>query len=129
QTMLQDRDGYLWIGTQAGLNRFDGQAFEVFGVRQGLSSDFSTALAQDHDGAIWVGTQDGVSRWTPATGFHSYREADELPHRRVHALAVTPDGRLWAGTAGGLALWDGRAFDPKAVPEGLAGHAVVALLP
>ncbi len=43
QAAFQDRDGYVWIGTQAGLNCFDGHHFEVFGVRQGLANDWINA--------------------------------------------------------------------------------------
>ncbi|MCG8434480.1 MAG: hypothetical protein MJA83_10650, partial [Gammaproteobacteria bacterium] len=39
QTVFQDRDGYIWVGTQAGLNCFDGNMFEIFSIRQGLTND------------------------------------------------------------------------------------------
>ena len=46
QAAFQDREGYVWIGTQAGLNCFDGHHFEVFGVRQGLANDWINAITQ-----------------------------------------------------------------------------------
>lgn len=46
QTLLQDRQGYVWIGTQSGLNRFNGFGFEAFTLRDGLAGDFIWSLAE-----------------------------------------------------------------------------------
>ena len=107
QAAFQDRDGYVWIGTQAGLNRFDGHHFEVFGVRQGLANDWINALTQDREERIWAGTNNGLSSWTETGGFQNYNVADGLPDKHVYALAATPEGVLWVGTGNGLASLDG----------------------
>lgn len=49
---FQDRDGYIWIGTQAGLNRYDGHKFEIFSIRHGLVNDWINAITQDSTGKI-----------------------------------------------------------------------------
>ena len=55
ESILQDDDGYLWIGTQAGLNRFNGRHFKAFNIADGLHNDFINALAKGADGKIWIG--------------------------------------------------------------------------
>ena len=127
QAVLQDRDGYVWIGTQAGLNCFDGNQFEVFGVRQGLANDWINALTQDDDGRIWAGTNNGLSSWT-AAGFQNYTVADGLPDKQVYALAATPEDGLWVGTGNGLALWNGSTFNVFTAAHGLPEGRIYTLL-
>ena len=61
--MLQDRDGYLWLGTIDGLNRYDGYEFRVYSNdpsdSSSISDNFISALCEDSDGFIWVGTVNG----------------------------------------------------------------------
>ena len=128
QAVYQDRDGYIWLGTQAGLNCFDGHQFEVFGVRQGLANDWINALTQDDQGRIWAGTNNGLSSWTSTDGFQNYDVADGLPDKQVYALAATPEGDLWVGTGNGLALWDGSSFEAFTTAQGLPGGRIYALL-
>jgi signal transduction histidine kinase/CheY-like chemotaxis protein/ligand-binding sensor domain-containing protein len=58
--MLQDRAGFLWMGTQSGLFRYDGSRFLEFGRAEGLSGTFVNALAEDDAGRLWVGTTEGL---------------------------------------------------------------------
>jgi diguanylate cyclase (GGDEF)-like protein len=61
-TLLQDNEGFIWVGTQAGLGRFDGTRFQTFTSREGLAGNYITGLELDRDGAIWVASQDGLNR-------------------------------------------------------------------
>ena len=63
---LEDSRGYVWVGTQAGLNRFDGRNLEPFGVRQGLPGEKIERMVEGLDGAIWYKTPQGVFRFDGA---------------------------------------------------------------
>ncbi len=128
QAAFQDRDGYVWIGTQAGLNCFDGHYFEVFGVRQGLANDWINAVTQDQDGRIWAGTNNGLSSWTPDGGFTNYNVPDGLPDKQVLALAASPKGGVWIGTGDGLAFWDGQHFEAFTPAQGAPAGRIAALM-
>ncbi len=114
----QDRSGFLWVGTEAGLDRYDGYGFEHFrhdpDDATTLSSSFATALAEDRAGALWVGTYGaGLNRLDPATGratrYRNGADPTSLADDRVEALLVDRRGRLWIGTGDGLDLLDVRA--------------------
>jgi ligand-binding sensor domain-containing protein len=61
-SVVQDRQGHLWFGTNRGVSRWDGKAFRNFGVAEGLLEHNVYALAVAPDGDIWVGTRKGVAR-------------------------------------------------------------------
>ncbi len=62
-TITQDDGGYLWVGTENGLFRFDGARFLRYGKRDGLPAPFITALTTDAAGRLWVGTDAGLCQW------------------------------------------------------------------
>lgn len=71
QALLQDRQGFIWVGTDNGLYRYDGQRFRSFGLRDGLRSASIGHLHEDRHGTLWAGTRGGLHRrdgasWVPA---------------------------------------------------------------
>ncbi|HWQ93403.1 MAG TPA: two-component regulator propeller domain-containing protein, partial [Clostridia bacterium] len=127
--LLQSRNGYLWVGTAAGLARFDGLVFTVLGdeTAQGLNQVCVTALLEDRSGALWVGTQRlGVLRlWRGKAEWFGVRKG--LADEAVTSLAEDGTGTIWIGTQGGLNRWsDGRLsrFASSAIH---AGDHIVAL--
>ena len=122
--MVQDASGALWVGTEAGLNRFDGRRFQVFGTRHGLSSPTITALAVGPDGRLVAGTRVGLDVYRDGV-FVAYGAPRGLEPGRIHAIAHGPDGALWCATAIGLAVLRGDRFEY--VPE-LRGHPAQSLL-
>lgn len=110
--MLQDGLGFMWFGSQDGLNRFDGYNFRVYTTvsdnPHSLSDRWITALTEDHEGNLWIGTrQGGLNLYTPSTGnfTHFRQEAGSpasLSSNTVLSLLEDRDGNLWVGTMEGL---------------------------
>jgi len=59
RALAQTRDGYLWVGSEDGVARFDGVRFVSFGLREGLRSGSVRVLFEDSRGALWIGTVGG----------------------------------------------------------------------
>jgi signal transduction histidine kinase/ligand-binding sensor domain-containing protein len=99
RSIAQTSDGYLWLATESGLQRFDGSRFVRWRGLDGsqLPSDVAIALSAGPDGSLWVGTTQGLSRLKDGR-FHT---SPELRGHHVGALLQTRDGTVWAGTNGG----------------------------
>jgi ligand-binding sensor domain-containing protein len=103
--MAQDRDGYLWLGLDTGLVRFDGIFFVNWAELSDaqLPSPSVKVLLAAGDGSLWAGfdTPVGIARIT-AGRVRIYSEADGIPKLAATAMVEGPDGSVWAGTTAGL---------------------------
>jgi signal transduction histidine kinase/ligand-binding sensor domain-containing protein/CheY-like chemotaxis protein len=109
--ILQDRDGFMWFGTEEGLNRYDGYHFTVYrhdlSDRSSLSNNTIIALAQDSGDALWVGTAGGgLDNFNRLTGQSVHwrnnpQRPDSLANDNIRSLLVDRSGALWIGTLGG----------------------------
>ena len=127
ESMVQTRDGYLWLGTQEGLARFDGVRFVVFdrANTRALGHNRITALAEDRDSGLWIGTEGGGVTRLAGGVFTTYTTLDGLPNDRVRSLLVDEAGVVWVGTDEGLARSAPSGF---VVPEGAPRDRVDTLL-
>src|SRR5579883_464475 len=103
-SILQTRDGFLWLGTQDSLIRFDGVRFHEFAEgNSALHGRLVRALAQDTDGNLWAASLGaGVARISPGNALHSYTRQNGLSSDSVFCLSPGRDGSMWACTTEGL---------------------------
>ncbi|HTS24952.1 MAG TPA: two-component regulator propeller domain-containing protein [Bryobacteraceae bacterium] len=95
RAIAQTTDGYLWVGTDEGLARFDGYEFKVFDKGNGdLPGNSITALASAAGGALWIGTSNGLAEYRDRR-FHTYTTKDGLPDNAITALYEDHGGTLW----------------------------------
>jgi ligand-binding sensor domain-containing protein/serine phosphatase RsbU (regulator of sigma subunit) len=110
--IIQDRQGFIWVGTQDGLNRYDGYSFKVYkhsqSNRSSLPDNYVQSLFIDSKGSIWIGTfGGGLSMLDPATdSFTNYGHNDNDPGsisgNQVMSIAEDASHNLWVGTSTGL---------------------------
>ena len=110
-SLVQDQRGFLWVGTQDGLCRYDGVGFRTFRTdarRPGsLASNFVLSLCLDRAGQVWVGTGGGLSCYSPRTGqFRTYRaepgDSSGLTSNFIRVVYCDRQGRVWVGSEDGL---------------------------
>lgn len=112
--LAQTKDGYLWIGSDRGLFRFDGVKFDEYKPPPGveLPSYNIYSLMSTPDGGLWiVFNPDGLA-FLKDGSLKLFTRKDQLPASPVHCLAEDHEGRIWAGTETGLALRQGTRWIP-----------------
>lgn len=106
-SIAKDAEGFLWVGTSNGLNRFDGRQFKTFknipGQTNTLPDNYIWGLSLDALGRLWVATPFGLSRWSPATQsfylFETPEQCDNIEgNEAVSQLSSAPDGYCWVVT-------------------------------
>ena len=110
QCMLQDQQGFIWFGTEDGLNRFDGYEFKIFrpsDTENSISGLFIWDIDQDKDGNLWIGTNNGgLSKYDPIfekfTHFkNTIEDPTSLGSNYVRSVLVDNANNVWVGTYGG----------------------------
>ncbi len=128
QVLLQTRDGFVWLGTEVGLVRFDGNSFEVFDKTSSpaLPGNDIHALLQTGDGALWIGTSEGLARWKDGI-VRPFGSAEGLPGNDIREVAQTSTGVVWAWTDAGLAHLANDHF--QAASKGLPAGSITSIAP
>ena len=98
RAIVQTSDGYLWLGTEFGLVRFDGVRFVAWAppLGQHLPSTNIRSLLAARDGTLWIGTLEGLASWKDG----NLKTYSELAQQNVLALLEDREGRVWAGSFG-----------------------------
>ncbi|GAB2765578.1 hypothetical protein GCM10027275_03730 [Rhabdobacter roseus] len=114
--IFQDKYGFMWFGTQDGLNKYDGYRVVVYKHQRHnpntLPANHITSLCEDAEGALWVGTRTGgLSKYNrEQDSFTTFRQdgskAHSLSSNSINVVCRDQRGNLWAGTAAGLHLFD-----------------------
>ncbi len=102
QALWQTTDGYLWVGTQNGLARFDGVRFTVFNSQNTPELKVANigTLRETRDGSLWIGTEGGGLLRYKEGAFTRYTDADGLAGNIIRCLYEGRDGTLWIGSRG-----------------------------
>ena len=122
----QTQDGYLWVGTAAGLARFDGVKFTKVALsKSGSRKTVSiTSLCEDSSGFLWIGTEDqGLYSWKDGQRQH-FGAGEGLLDEDVTSLTLDAAGRLWIGTKRGVNRRDGTGFVAFTTHQGLPDNSV-----
>ena len=101
-SIVKDQKGFIWIGTNNGLNRYDGYQFEVFksdaADSSSLYSNEILALFVDHKGTLWIGTSKGVNIYNNKT--NSFLRKHNLTHQKIYDIKGDSNGNILVGSDG-----------------------------
>ena len=133
--IAQDNQGFMWIATQSGINRFDGYEFETFRNDPQdstmLSSNEAFDILIDQENNIWVATQEGVGRFDNES--QSFEQINSLASVLVSPLPLfesllyeSNDGTLWVGSSEGLARFDSEKQSFQSVGKDSAAGDVLS---
>ncbi len=141
--ILRDSRGFLWFGTEDGLNRYDGYRFKFYKTDPqdslSLSSNIVLCLYEDREGTIWVGTiGGGLNRFIRETETFIRCRLDpssihSIGNNNVYAITEDKSGRVWIGTDRGLYILDREGIDltyrlsDAEVPDGLNTRSILAI--
>jgi len=132
--IYQDKKGFIWIGTQNGLNKFDGYRFENFvnnpSDNNSISSNWIYAITEDSVGNLWIGTKDGLNKFDQKTGLFTL--IDFKPHNSalyfnnsVYGLTTGADGNILINTTPFLNIYNPYTNESKSFKSPLEADAAV----
>ncbi|SEA78706.1 ligand-binding sensor domain-containing protein [Pedobacter hartonius] len=115
--IIQDKRGFMWFGTEDGLNRYDGRYFTVFrsepNVTSCLSGNIVSDIYEDKQGLLWIATADGGMtkydyRQPPSKQFrqfkHDRKNPEGIPENGINKITEDNQGNLWLATSGSYAV-------------------------
>lgn len=129
QAVTQTSDGFLWVGTQAGLARFDGTSFFCYDQRNtpALKNSSITALCADRDGALWIGTDGGGLLAFSNGVFTKWSASNGLACDALRVVYQTQDGAIWVGTTNGMSRYQQGRWTTYTTGDGLLSDWVQSI--
>ncbi|MBK7427442.1 MAG: histidine kinase [Saprospiraceae bacterium] len=116
-SLLKDKDGFLWVGTQQGLNRYDGEHFNIYKKTKESTSILHNSvlsLCEDLNGNIWGGTEDGIFCFDKKKkSFRNYYVGNSNSYPRIQNIICDHKGRIWATGYMGLLEYQPETDDFK----------------
>ena len=114
ETIYQDSKGYIWIGTNDGLDRYNGYEFKHYKYdkydKNSIANNYIVDIIEDKNGYIWVSTIGGLSRINPdkdeIKNYYSKEDSGNLSNSNLWQILCTKDNRLIASTIDGLNVYD-----------------------
>ncbi|HCV15722.1 MAG TPA: hypothetical protein DF637_05255 [Rikenellaceae bacterium] len=127
RSMIQDKMGNIWLGTDDGLTKYDGKFFYHYTTLQGLSNNLILSVMQDSEENIWFGTfRGGVTRYD-GKYLTTFTEKEGMPDNIVNTIFEDSYGNLWFGTGKGLVKYDSDIFTIYNTDNGLANNDIRAI--
>jgi len=127
RSVLEDKNGNIWIGTRGGVSVFNGERFTHYTENEGLSNNFVRVIVEDQYGNIWMGTEGGGVSVFDGESFTHYNENEGLPSNLVRAILEDKSGNIWLGTRGGVSVFDGENFTNYTEKEGLSYDDIMSI--
>lgn len=114
ETIIQDKKGYIWIGTNDGLNKYNGYEFKVYRhddkLGKSIANNYIVDLQEDKNGNIWVGTANGLSKINTKNeeikNYFSDKKRGNLSHNNIGDILITNNNEVIIGTSNGLDMYD-----------------------
>lgn len=112
--LFQDSQGYMWIGTVDGLNRYNGHEFEIFRYKEddkkSITGNYIAAVNEDSEGNIWIGTSKGLNKINTKTkevkSYFPGKDGCNISHYNITEILVDSKNDIYVATVGGLNKYD-----------------------
>lgn len=127
RSMIQDKIGNIWLGTDDGLTKYDGKFFYHYTTQQGLNNNLILYVFQDSKDIIWFGTFRGGLTSYDGSRFTTYTTKEGMPDNIVNVIFEDSYGNIWVGTGKGVAKFNGESFTIYDESNGLPGNDIRAI--
>jgi ligand-binding sensor domain-containing protein/anti-sigma regulatory factor (Ser/Thr protein kinase) len=119
-SFFETAGGRVWVVSERGLLRIEGEAVTLFGAAEGFPAGRPTQVIEDRDGNVWFGGRRGLTRFRAGAGFVTFTREHGLSDDDVTAVMEDVEGSLWVGTrGGGIGQFTDRTLDAQAGPPSL----------
>jgi ligand-binding sensor domain-containing protein len=123
-SVLEDRNGIIWLGTNRGITRYDGEIFKHFRTAQGLIKDQVSCVTPDRNGNLWIGIWGGGVNKYDGTSISSLTPAHGLTDTGIHFILEDRAGNIWISHDKGVDKFDGSSITNYSVESGLINNGV-----